>query len=160
MNYRKLGTSDISVSEVSLGCWTMGGLNRVNGQPNGWANVNEDEVVAAIKTGIDAGVTHFDNADVYGNGRAERMLARAFARLGLDSKKFIIATKIGHFPGTAANAYERRTSATNASNRSSTYSAITSTFITFITAISARTTGTCRPRPPHLMHWSRKARCG
>ncbi len=106
MNYRKLGTTDLSVSEISLGCWTMGGLNWVNGQANGWANVNEDEIVAAIKTAIDAGVNHFDNADVYGNGRAERMLARAFERLGLDSKKFIIATKIGHFPGTAAHGYE------------------------------------------------------
>jgi aryl-alcohol dehydrogenase-like predicted oxidoreductase len=106
MNYRKLGTTDLSVSEVSLGCWTMGGLNWVNGQPNGWANVNEDEVIAAIKIAIDAGVNHFDNADVYGNGRAERMLARAFKRLGLDSTKFIVATKTGHFPGTAAHAYE------------------------------------------------------
>ena len=106
MNYRKLGNTDLSVSEVSLGCWTMGGLNWVNGQPNGWANVDEDEVAAAIKIAVDAGVNHFDNADVYGNGRAERMLARAFKRLGLDSTKFVVATKIGHFPGTAAHAYE------------------------------------------------------
>lgn len=106
MNYRKLGSSDVKVSEISLGCWTMGGLNWVNGSPNGWANVDEDEVTAAIKTAIDAGVNHFDNADVYGNGRAERMLARVFDRLGVDSKQFIIATKIGHFPGTAAHAYE------------------------------------------------------
>ena len=106
MNYRKLGTTDLSVSEISLGCWTMGGLNWVNGQPNGWADVNEDEIVGAIKIAIDAGVNHFDNADVYGNGHAERLLARAFKRLGLDNKQFIIATKIGHFPGTAAHAYE------------------------------------------------------
>ncbi|MEI8339906.1 MAG: aldo/keto reductase [Verrucomicrobiota bacterium] len=106
MNYKKLGTTDVSVSEISLGCWTMGGLNWVNGQPNGWAEVKEDDIVAAIRTGIDAGVNHFDNADVYGNGRAERMLARAFKRLGIDSTKFIFATKTGHFPGTAAHAYE------------------------------------------------------
>ena len=106
MKYRKLGTTDVEVSEISLGCWTMGGLNWVNGQPNGWENVDEDEVIAAIKVAIDAGVNHFDNADVYGNGRAERMLARAFEKLGLDSKQFVIATKIGHFPGTAEHAYE------------------------------------------------------
>ena len=106
MNYRKLGTTDVSVSEISLGCWTMGGLNWVNGSPNGWADVQEDEVVSAIKVAIDAGVNHFDNADVYGNGRAERMLARAFSKLGLDSTKFVIATKVGHFPGTASHAYE------------------------------------------------------
>lgn len=106
MNQRELGKTGVFVSEISLGCWTMGGLNWVNGVPNGWADVDEDEVVRAIKAGIDAGVNHFDNADVYGNGRAERMLARAFDKLGLRSTGYIVATKVGHFPGTAAHAFE------------------------------------------------------
>jgi len=106
MQTRKLGTSDVSVSEISLGCWTMGGLNFVDGTPNGWANVDEDEVTRAVKTAIDAGVNHFDNADVYGNGRAERMLARVLKKIGVKSEDFIIATKVGHFPGTAEHAYE------------------------------------------------------
>ena len=103
MKYRKLGKSAIEVSEISLGCWTMGGLNWVNGDPNGWANVDEKEIAEAINYAIDHGVNHFDNADVYGNGRAERMLARI---LGNRTNNFIIATKIGWFPGTANNAYE------------------------------------------------------
>lgn len=106
MKYRRLGNSGVSVSEISLGCWTMGGLNWVNGVPNGWANVDEEEIVRAVKVAVDAGVNHFDNADVYGNGRAEQMLARVLQRLGLKSADFIIASKIGHFPGTAAHAYE------------------------------------------------------
>jgi len=106
MKYRKIGTTDLEVSEVSLGCWTMGGLNWVNGTPNGWADVDEDEVTAGIRTALDAGVNHFDNADVYGNGRAERMLARALNKLGVRSDSVVIATKVGHFPGTAAHAYE------------------------------------------------------
>src|SRR3954471_13485560 len=106
MNYRELGTSGVKVSEISFGCWTMGGLNWVDGTPNGWANVNEDEITAGIKAAIDAGVNHFDNADVYGNGRAERMLARVLDRLGVKSTDVIIATKVGHFPGTAEHAYE------------------------------------------------------
>ncbi len=106
MIYRPLGTSDIKVSEISFGCWTMGGLNWVNGSPNGWADVDEAEVTAGIKAGVDAGVNHFDNADVYGNGRAERMLARVLDTLGLKTTDFVIATKLGHFPGTAAHAYE------------------------------------------------------
>lgn len=84
----------------------MGGLNWVNGNPNGWANVDEDEISAAVKKAVDAGVNHFDNADVYGNGKAERMLARVFERLGLKSTDFVVATKVGHFPGTAGHAYE------------------------------------------------------
>ena len=103
--HRALGTSDVKVSEINLGCWTMGGLNWVNGTANGWANVNEDEITAAIKRAVDAGVNHFDNADVYGNGKAELMLARVLKRLGLKSTDFVIATKMGHFPGTAENAY-------------------------------------------------------
>lgn len=102
MKYRKLGKTDLEVSEISLGCWTMGGLNWVNGVPNGWANVNEDEVKEAVNYAIDKGVNHFDNADVYGNGRAERMLARI---LGNRTNKYVIATKIGWFPGTAEHAY-------------------------------------------------------
>ena len=103
MRYRKLGKSDLEVSEISLGCWTMGGLNWVNGQPNGWANVDEKEITEAINYAIDNGVNHFDNADVYGNGRAERMLGRI---LGNRTNNVIIATKIGWFPGTAAHAFE------------------------------------------------------
>lgn len=103
MKYRKLGKTDLAVSEISLGCWTMGGLNWVNGVPNGWANVDENEIKEAVDYAIDHGVNHFDNADVYGNGRAERMLARI---LGKRSNKIVIATKIGWFPGTAEHAYE------------------------------------------------------
>ncbi len=103
MKYRRLGQSDIEVSEISLGCWTMGGLNWVNGDPNGWANVDEAEVKRAIDVALDSGVNHFDNADVYGNGRAEQMLSRI---LGNRSKKLTIASKVGWFPGTAAHAYE------------------------------------------------------
>jgi myo-inositol catabolism protein IolS len=103
MKYRKIGKTDVEISEISLGCWTMGGLNWVNGTPNGWANVDEKEITEAINYAIENGVNHFDNADVYGNGRAERMLARI---LGSRSKQMIIATKIGWFPGTAEHAYE------------------------------------------------------
>ncbi len=106
MRYRNLGSSDVKVSEISFGCWTMGGLNWSNGASNGWASVDEDEIARAIKLGVDAGVNHFDNADVYGNGRSERMLARVLQKLGLRSTDFVIATKVGHFPGTAAHAYE------------------------------------------------------
>lgn len=103
MRYRKLGKSDVEVSEISFGCWTLGGLNWVNGNPNGWANVDESEVARAVDYAIDQGVNHFDNADVYGNGKAERMLARI---LGARTNKVVVATKVGHFPGTAEHAYE------------------------------------------------------
>lgn len=103
MKYRQLGTTGVGISEIGLGCWTMGGLNWVNGVPNGWANVDEDEIARAINYALDRGVNHFDNADVYGNGKAEQMLARL---LGHRIKELFVATKVGWFPGTAAHAYE------------------------------------------------------
>lgn len=106
MNLREIGRTGVKVSEISFGCWTMGGLNWVNGVPNGWADVNEDDIVAGVKAGLDAGVNHFDNADVYGNGRAERMLERVLRKLGVKPDRVVVATKIGHFPGTAEHAYE------------------------------------------------------
>src|SRR4051812_23901186 len=96
MNYRELGRTGIKVSEISLGCWTLGGLNwGPDGTPNGWANVDEDEVTQAIKLAVDAGVNHFDTSDSYGNGRSERMLGRVIQRLGLKSADLVIATKVG-----------------------------------------------------------------
>jgi len=106
MRYHPVGNSDVKVSEIGFGCWTMGGPNWSDGKPVGWADVNEDEVLAGIKTGLDAGVTHFDNADVYGNGRAERMLERCLTKLAVNRDDVVIATKVGHFAGTAAHAYE------------------------------------------------------
>src|SRR5690242_14233145 len=103
MRYRELGQSGIKVSEISLGCWTMGGLNWVDGRANGWANVDEAEISKAIHAALEAGVNHFDNADVYGNGRAERMLARI---LGKRTKDVVIASKMGHHRGTSEHAYD------------------------------------------------------
>ncbi|MCP4251101.1 MAG: aldo/keto reductase [bacterium] len=103
MQYRQLAQSSVEVSEISLGCWTLGGLNWVDGVPNGWADVDDDECIRAIHQALDAGVTHFDNADCYGNGRAERLLARA---LGNRRRDVVIASKVGHFRGTARHAYE------------------------------------------------------
>ncbi|USO00188.1 MAG: aldo/keto reductase [Phycisphaeraceae bacterium] len=108
MRYHTLGDSDVRVSEIGFGCWTMGGPNfDVNsGNPIGWADVNEEDVLAGIRAGLDAGVTHFDNADIYGNGRAERMLADCLHKLGVRREDVVIATKIGHSKGTAPHAYE------------------------------------------------------
>jgi len=108
MRYRPIGQSSIKVSEIGFGCWTMGGPNwsTANGQSIGWADVNEEEVVAGVKAGLDAGVNHWDNADIYGNGRAERTLALSLKKVGVKRDTQVIATKVGHFKGTALHAYE------------------------------------------------------
>lgn len=108
MRYRTVGKTGIKVSEIGFGCWTMGGPNwsSDSGQSIGWADVNAEEILAGIKTGLDAGVNHWDNADVYGNGRAERTLGACFRKLGVKRSDQVIATKVGHFRGTAPCSYE------------------------------------------------------
>lgn len=108
MRYRPIGRTNIQVSEIGFGCWTMGGPNwsSDSGMPIGWAQVDEDEVLAGVKVGLDAGVNHWDNADNYGNGRAERLLAQCFKKLGIKRETQVIATKVGHFKGTAPWAFD------------------------------------------------------
>ncbi len=84
MEYTTLGTSGLKVSRICMGGCPMGGY--------GWGKVQEDELVHAVHAAVDAGVTFFDTADVYGMGSSERTLGKS-----LDSRrdKVVIATKFG-----------------------------------------------------------------
>jgi len=105
MEYRPLGSSDINVSVFALGCSGIGGLNWLNGVSHGWPPIDENEVVEGVKAAIDAGVNHFDTADLYGNGESERRLGRAFRKLGLDIGDYVIASKTGYLKGSAEHPY-------------------------------------------------------
>ena len=100
---RRLGRSGLELSEISLGLWTLGGPNWIDGQSVGWENLDEDEAVAAVERGLELGCNHFDTADVYGNGRSEQRLGRI---LGGRRKDVIIATKVGWFQGTAEHSFQ------------------------------------------------------
>lgn len=95
MNYRRLGRADVSVSEVGLGTWPIGGSILLGGVPTGYGSVPESEAADAIRVGMDLGVSFLDAADSYGLGRAERILAKAVAgRRG----QVVLATKVGWVP--------------------------------------------------------------
>jgi aryl-alcohol dehydrogenase-like predicted oxidoreductase len=83
MKYRKLGRTGWKVSAVSFGGWAIGGS---------WGQVTEEEAMGALHTAVDMGVNFFDTADVYGDGRSERLLARLRKER---SEEIIIATKAG-----------------------------------------------------------------
>ncbi|CAM4210373.1 aldo/keto reductase [Paenibacillus phoenicis] len=68
MKYRELGNTGLQVSEVSFGTWAIGGS---------WGNTNDDEALKGLDKAIGEGVNFFDTADVYGDGHAERLLAKA-----------------------------------------------------------------------------------
>jgi aryl-alcohol dehydrogenase-like predicted oxidoreductase len=89
---RRLGKSGIEVSAIGLGCWAIGGMCWQDGKPIGWAGVDDDQSVLALRSALDLGVNFFDTADVYGCGHSERILGRAFAGL---RDRIVIATKFG-----------------------------------------------------------------
>ena len=96
MQYRELGRTGWKVSSVSFGAWAIGGT---------WGAVRDTESLAALNRALDLGVNLFDTADVYGDGRSERLLAKL---RHLRSDPFFVATKAGRRlePHTAAG-YDR-----------------------------------------------------
>lgn len=103
MKKNRIGNTDIYVSEIGLGCWTLGGLNWEDEKfSSGWAPVNKKEAINAIHYAIDQGINHFDNADVYGNGKAEKLLAEAIS----ESKETLyVSSKVGWIKNNYENAY-------------------------------------------------------
>jgi aryl-alcohol dehydrogenase-like predicted oxidoreductase len=67
MQYRELGRTGWKVSAVSFGAWAIGGS---------WGLIEDTESLAALHRAVELGVNFFDTADVYGNGRSERLLAQ------------------------------------------------------------------------------------
>jgi aryl-alcohol dehydrogenase-like predicted oxidoreductase len=67
MEYRELGRTGYKVSAVSFGAWAIGGT---------WGDVDDAESLAALHRALDLGVNFIDTADVYGDGRSERLVAR------------------------------------------------------------------------------------
>ena len=67
MQYRELGRTGWKVSTLSFGAWAIGGT---------WGAVDDSESLAALQRAVELGVNFFDTADVYGDGRSERLLAR------------------------------------------------------------------------------------
>jgi aryl-alcohol dehydrogenase-like predicted oxidoreductase len=66
MQYRRLGRTGLTVSTVSFGGWAIGGS---------WGTVDDAESLRALQAAVDAGVNFIDTADVYGDGRSERLVA-------------------------------------------------------------------------------------
>lgn len=85
MQYRTFPGTDLRVSEVGFGLWTV--------STGWWGNYTDESAVALMHEAFDLGVTLFDAADTYGNGRSEELIAKAF---GDKRDKIVIATKVGY----------------------------------------------------------------
>jgi len=83
MHYRALGRTGWNISEISFGAWAIGGS---------WGDVDDHDSLAALHRAIDLGVNFIDTADVYGDGRSERLVAQ----LRKERRETIyVATKAG-----------------------------------------------------------------
>lgn len=90
---RALGHTGISVSDIGFGCWAIGGPFTLNGKADGWGDTDDSESIAAIRQGVELGVTFFDTADVYGTGHSEEILGKAVSG---HRDEVTIATKFGY----------------------------------------------------------------
>ena len=96
MRYRPLGRTPWKVSEISFGAWAIGGS---------WGRVSDEESLAALHKAIDSGVNFIDTADVYGDGRSERLIAQLKKSR---KEKIIVATKAGRrLPRQTVEGYSR-----------------------------------------------------
>ncbi|MBA8816347.1 aryl-alcohol dehydrogenase-like predicted oxidoreductase [Microbacterium halimionae] len=84
MQQRTLGSTGRLVSAVGLGTWQLGA---------DWGSVDEADATAVLAASVDAGVTFFDTADVYGDGRSEAIIGRFLA--GQKNHQVTVATKMG-----------------------------------------------------------------
>ncbi|PYL23491.1 MAG: aldo/keto reductase, partial [Verrucomicrobia bacterium] len=85
MRFRTYKNTDLTVSEVGFGLWTI--------STGWWGNFTEGEAVTLMRKAFDLGITLFDAADTYGNGLSEELIAKAFPN---QRDEIVIATKVGY----------------------------------------------------------------
>jgi len=86
MEQRTLGRTGRKVSVVGLGTWQLGA---------DWGDVSRDDALAVLRASADAGVTFFDTADVYGDGRSEQLIGEFLRERGDTDPQITVATKMG-----------------------------------------------------------------
>jgi len=94
MKYRQFGKTGVSVSEVGVGTWQLGGAD--------WGDVPEHEALQLLRRSAELGVTLIDTADVYGNGRSETIIGKFLKET---NETIYVATKLGRLaePGWPQN---------------------------------------------------------
>jgi len=89
MEYRDLGSSGLRVSVIGMGTWAIGGRTPGN---TSYGHMDDRASRDAVRAAVEAGITFFDTANIYGQGHAEEILGEA---LGSDRKRVVVASKCG-----------------------------------------------------------------
>lgn len=85
MELRRCGKSNLQLSALGLGCWSFGGGAY-------WGQTNQEDVNAVVRRSVELGVTYFDAAEAYNDGRSEESLGQALRSLPRD--RLVIGTKV------------------------------------------------------------------
>jgi aryl-alcohol dehydrogenase-like predicted oxidoreductase len=85
LKYRRLADTDIEVSEVGFGVWTI--------STGWWGEIDDERSVLLLRRAYEEGINYFDTADTYGSGKGETLLADAFGGM---REEIVISTKIGY----------------------------------------------------------------
>jgi len=91
MQKRRLGRTDIEITPIGMGTWQFSegqGFHKYM-----WAGIFADTTNAIVKAALDGGISWFDMAEVYGNGRSERDLSAALVKAGVGKGDVVVATK-------------------------------------------------------------------
>lgn len=86
LSTRRLGKTGFQTTSIGFGAWAIGGT---------WGEVSEADAKATLHASLDAGVNFLDTADVYGDGRSERIIAAVLAERGQNAPRPFVATKAG-----------------------------------------------------------------
>jgi aryl-alcohol dehydrogenase-like predicted oxidoreductase len=92
MEYRKFGSTDLTVSVIGFGGWGIGGPAMAGATPIGWGAVDDPVSIRALQRAHELGVTFYDTADFYGLGHSEELIGRVFE----GARDIVIGTKVGH----------------------------------------------------------------
>jgi len=99
----KLGRTGVEVPVISVGTWSYGGKNTSGPVSVGWSGHDPAQAEAALREAHALGLTHWDTADVYGNGRSEELIGRVLA--DLPREELFLASKVGWDKGGHDQAY-------------------------------------------------------
>lgn len=103
----RLGRTGVEVPAIGFGTWGHGGSNEnYEGSSVGWSGHDDEAARASLVRGWELGLTHWDTADVYGDGRAEAIVGSLWDRVPRD--EIFLASKVGYDPGSYGHFYHPR----------------------------------------------------